>query len=191
MLLVGGILDVVHDRINLHHLHVLKLRVEVLHLLTGVIDFVPLKLSRLQGLPGGHGLVKIRAGRINFLGKQERCMNTGAGQLTGIVIRRDVEAVLLSHHLNAALTVLNIHGPFDICTAIIFQPQINWNCHKNYSVMFSDAPSSGAGEASGRRQASACGTRLISTRRLRARPSAVSFGATGRLSPYPCTAKQL
>ncbi len=84
MLLINGILDVVHDRINLHHLHVLKLRIEVLHLLTGVIDFVPLKFSRLQGLPGGHGLVKVRAGRINFLGKQERRVNTGTGQLSEI-----------------------------------------------------------------------------------------------------------
>lgn len=51
MLLINGILDVVHDQVNLHHLHVLKLRIEILHLLTGIIDFVPLKLSRLQGLP--------------------------------------------------------------------------------------------------------------------------------------------
>ena len=191
MLLVGGILDVVHERINLHHLHVLKLRIEVLHFLTGIIDFVPLKLSSFQCLPGGHRLIKVRAGRIDFLGKQEWRVNAGTGQLTGIVIRRNVKAVLLSHHFNTALTVLHIHGAFNIRSAIILQPQINWNCHKNYSVMFSDAPSSGAGEASGRRQASACGTRLISTRRLRARPSAESFGATGRLSPYPCTAKQL
>ena len=51
-----------------HHLHVLKLRIEVLHLLTGIIDSVPLKFSRLQDLPGGHGLVKVRAGRIDSLG---------------------------------------------------------------------------------------------------------------------------
>lgn len=61
VLLKRRILDVVHHRIHLHYLHVLKLRVEVLHFLACVVDFVPLEFRRLEGLTGGHSLVQIRA----------------------------------------------------------------------------------------------------------------------------------
>ncbi|MNH48043.1 hypothetical protein D3C79_1115940 [compost metagenome] len=56
-------------------------------------------------------------------------MNTGTGQLARVVIGRDVQFVLLRHHFDATFAVLNIHRPFDVCTAVVFQPQINANCH--------------------------------------------------------------
>ena len=129
MLLVGRVLDVVHQRVDLHHLHVLKLRVEVLHFLTGVVDFVPAEFSRLQRLAGGHRLIQVRAGGVDFLGEQERRVDSRAGQLPGVVIGRDVQVMLLRHHLDAALAVLHVHGTFDVRAAVVLQPQIDWYCH--------------------------------------------------------------
>ncbi|CAM8323347.1 hypothetical protein KLMIMM109B2_28060 [Klebsiella michiganensis] len=111
-------------------------------------------------------------------------MDTGTRQLAGVVIGRDVQVVFLGHHFDTAFTILNVHGTFNVRTAVVLQPQINRNCHVNYSISFFDAPSSDdAGVLPGSWQAFACGTRLISTRRLSARPSGVSLVATGRLSP--------
>ena len=112
-------------------------------------------------------------------------MDTGTGQLAGVIVGRDVQVMLLGHHLDAAFTILNVHRPFDVRAAVVLQPQIDWYCHVNYSVKLLSAPSScdDAGVLPGSWQAFACGTRLISTRRFSARPSAVSLVATGRLSP--------
>ncbi|VAM40893.1 Uncharacterised protein [Enterobacter hormaechei] len=142
MLLERRIFDVVHLRIHFHQLHILKLRVEVLHFLARVIDSVPFELGRFQGLAGRHRLVQVRAGGVYFLGEQERGVDTGAGQLAGIVIGRDVQVVLLGHHFDTAFTILNVHGPFDVRAAVVLQPQIDWNCHVNYSVTLLSAPSS-------------------------------------------------
>ena len=149
-----------------------------------VVDLVPLEFRRLEGLTGGHRLVQIRAGGVDFLGEQERRVDTGAGQFAGVVIGRDVQVMLLSHHFDTAFTILNVDRPFNVRAAVVFQPKINRNCHVNYSISFFDAPSSDdAGVLPGSWQAFACGTRLISTRRLSVRPSGVSLVATGRLSP--------
>ncbi|MNO62094.1 hypothetical protein D3C76_527650 [compost metagenome] len=118
-----------HDRVYLHDLHVFQFGVEILHFLARIVDFVPLEFSRLQGLTGGHCLVEVRAGRIDFFGKQERRVNAGPGQFAGVVIGRDVQVMLLSHHFDAAFTVFNIYGTFNVRTAVVFQPQINGNCH--------------------------------------------------------------
>ena len=80
MLLEGGILDVVHFWCNFHQFDVFQFGVEILNFLACVVDFVPLKFSRLQGLARGHGFVEVRAGRVDFFGKQERRVNAGAGQ---------------------------------------------------------------------------------------------------------------
>ncbi|MNV67023.1 hypothetical protein D3C71_1598050 [compost metagenome] len=129
MLLEGRILDVVHFRRDFHHLDVLKFGVEILHFLTRIVDFVPLELGRFQGLTGGNGLVQVRARGVDFLGEQERRMDTRAGQLAGIVVGRDVQVMFLSDHFDAAFTILNVYGTFDVRTAVVFQPQINRNCH--------------------------------------------------------------
>ncbi len=104
MLLERRILDVVHHRIHFHHFHVFQFGVEVLNFLARVVDFVPLEFRRLQGLTGGHSLVQVRAGRVDFLGEQERRVDTGTSQLAGIVVGRDVQVMLLSDNLDAAIT---------------------------------------------------------------------------------------
>jgi hypothetical protein len=63
--------------VHFHHLDVFQFGVEILNFLARVVDFVPLEFSRLQGLAGGHRLVQIRAGRVDFFGEQERRVNTG------------------------------------------------------------------------------------------------------------------
>ncbi len=185
MFLERRILDVVHHWIHFHQFDVFQLRVEVLYFLTRVVDFVPLEFSRFQGLAGGHRLVQVRAGSVDFFGEQERRVDTGSGQLAGVIIGRDVQVMLLRHHLNAALTVLHVHGTFNVRATVVFQPQINRDCHAYFSIsrVETSRTSCDACFAPGRRQASACGTRLISTRRLCERPSGVSFDAIGRLSP--------
>ena len=99
------ILDVVHFRAHFHHLHVFEFGVEVLHFLARVVDLVPLEFRRLEGLTGGHRLVQIRAGRVDFLGEQERRVDTGAGQFAGVVIGRDVQVMLLSDNFDATFTI--------------------------------------------------------------------------------------
>ena len=76
--------DVVHFRCDFHQLDVFQFGVEIFNFLTGVVDFVPLELSRLQGLTGGHRFVQIRAGRVDFFGKQERRVYTGSGQFASV-----------------------------------------------------------------------------------------------------------
>jgi hypothetical protein len=60
-------------------------------------------------------------------------MNTGARQFACVVIGWDVERMFLRNDFDAAFTPLNIDGPFDIRATVIFQPEINWNSHENYS----------------------------------------------------------
>lgn len=129
MLLEGGILDVVHFWCNFYQLDVFQLGVEILNFLACVIDFVPLEFSRLQGLARGHGFVEVRAGRVDFFGKQERRVNTGAGQFASIVIGRDVQVVFLSNNFDASFAIFHIYGTLNVSAAIVFQPQINWDCH--------------------------------------------------------------
>ena len=56
-------------------------------------------------------------------------MNTRAGQFAGVVIGRDVQVMLLSHHFDTAFTILNVDRPFNVRAAVVFQPKINRNCH--------------------------------------------------------------
>gem|GEM_PF-3756838 len=69
-------------------------------------------------------------------------MDTRAGQLAGVIVGRDVQVMLLGHHFDAAFTVLNVHGTFNVRAAVVFQPQIDWNCHVNYSILSFDTSSS-------------------------------------------------
>ena len=85
VLLFGRVLDVVHHRVHLHHLHIFQFGIEVPGLLPGSVDFVSPEPGRLQGLSGGDRLVQIRAGRADFPGKQGRCMDTPPGQLTSLL----------------------------------------------------------------------------------------------------------
>ncbi|MCY1312496.1 hypothetical protein D9M70_629230 [compost metagenome] len=59
-------------------------------------------------------------------------MDTGASQLAGVVVGGDVQAVILRHHLDASFALLNVDRAFDVRAAVIFQPQVNGNCHVKF-----------------------------------------------------------
>ncbi|CQR23593.1 Uncharacterised protein [Yersinia enterocolitica] len=63
-------------------------------------------------------------------------MDTGACQLASIVIGWDVQVMILSHDLNAAFTALHINRTLDVRTAVVFQPQIDWNCHVKLLITY-------------------------------------------------------
>ncbi|MNF12415.1 hypothetical protein D3C80_2138890 [compost metagenome] len=56
-------------------------------------------------------------------------MDTRAGQLAGVVVGGDVQAVVLRDHLDGALATSDVDGPFEVGTAVILQPQVNGNSH--------------------------------------------------------------
>ncbi len=69
-------------------------------------------------------------------------MDTRAGQLAGVIVGWDVQVMLLCNNFDAAFTVFNVYGTFNVRTAVVFQPQIDRNCHVNYSILSFDTSSS-------------------------------------------------
>lgn len=136
MLLFSGIFNVVHHRVYFHHFHVVQCGVEVFHFLTRIIDAIPFELCLTQGLTGGYSLVQIRAGGIDFLSEKERGMDARPGQLTGVVIRRDVQIMFLGHDFDTAHTVFHINRAFNIRAAVVFQPKVDWDCHNSFSIFY-------------------------------------------------------
>ncbi|ABP39893.1 conserved hypothetical protein [Yersinia pestis Pestoides F] len=129
VLLFRRIFHVVHFRRNFNHFDVFQFGVEIFNFLASVINAVPFELGGFQCLTGGHRFVQVRGRRIDFFGENERGVDTGTGQFAGIVIGWDVQVMVLCHDLNAAFTALHINRTLDVRTAVVFQPQINWNCH--------------------------------------------------------------
>ena len=105
--------------------------------LASIVDPVPLELGGFQGLTGGHRLVQVGAGGVDLLGEQERRMDPRASQFAGVVIGRDVQVMLLSDNFDAALAILNVHRSFNVRTAVVFQPKVDWNCHNSFSIFTS------------------------------------------------------
>ena len=64
-------------------------------------------------------------------------MDARTGQLTCIVIGRDVQVMFLCHHFDTAYTVFYVNRTFNIRAAIIFQPKVDWNCHNSFSIFTS------------------------------------------------------
>ncbi|MNI29719.1 hypothetical protein D3C73_835420 [compost metagenome] len=118
-----------HFRHDAYDLHVLEQNGVVDHLLACVIDAIPLELGAVEGLPLGRAFEQVDAGGIDFLGEHERSVNPCACQLAGVIVSGNGQAMILGQHFDAALTPFNIHRTLDVRAAVIFQPQVNGNCH--------------------------------------------------------------
>ncbi|MNL65309.1 hypothetical protein D3C87_1896240 [compost metagenome] len=81
VLFLGGVLDVVHFRSDIHHLDVLEQSAVALDFVAIVVNAIPLELGTLKGLAHGHSLEQVDRGGIDLLGEHKRRVNPCACQL--------------------------------------------------------------------------------------------------------------
>ncbi|MNN40487.1 hypothetical protein D3C81_1545640 [compost metagenome] len=103
------IFDVVHFRLDLHYLHFFKQSVVVLDFLACVVDAIKFELGALECLACSSSLIEVCAGSIDFLSEHVRSMGPRTGQFSGVIVAGDVNAVVVSDHLDTAFATLHGH----------------------------------------------------------------------------------
>ncbi|MNN79278.1 hypothetical protein D3C81_1959060 [compost metagenome] len=103
------IFDVVHFRRDLHYLYFFQQDVVVLDFLAIVVDAIKFEFGAFESLACGRSLIEVCAGGIDFFGEYVRSMGPRTGQFSGVVVGGDVDAVVVSDHLDTAFATLHGH----------------------------------------------------------------------------------